>query len=117
MAAWDRFAAYCHEENLCALPAHYTTVAGYVGRAHARGTVSASSVGTYLSLMDTIHELEGYEPPKAHPIFQRLRKGYLRLTAAGAGAMPEYLRPLPATIFHKILMLGVAKRTPEPNLV
>lgn len=67
--------------------------------------------------MDTIHELAGYEPPTAHPIFQRLRKGYLRLTAAGAGAMPEYLGPLPATIFHKILMLGVPKPTPKQRRV
>ncbi|KAK1868013.1 hypothetical protein I4F81_010510 [Pyropia yezoensis] len=117
MAAWDRLATYCHEENLCALPAYYTTVAGYVGRTHARGTVSASSVGTYLSPVDTIHELAGYEPPTAHPIFQRLRKGYPRLSAAGAGAMLEYLGPLAATSFQEILMLGVAKPSPEQRRI
>lgn len=117
LAAWDRFAAYCREENLRALPAHYTTMAGYVGRTHARGTVSASSMGSYLSLMDTIHELAGYKPPTAHPIPQRLRNGYLRLTAAGVGAIPEYVGPLPAEILHKIVTLGVNELTPEQRRV
>lgn len=117
MGSWDRLAASCRAEDLCSLPAHYTAVAGYVGWTHAGGIVSASSMGTYLSPVDTIHKLAGFEPPTAHPILQRLRKGYLRLTAGGVGAMHEYVGQLPADIFHRILMLGAFKPTPEQRRV
>lgn len=109
MASWERFASYCKMAGLTALPATYTTVAGYVGWTHERGTVSADSMRTYLSPIDTVHALAGYEPPTAHPIFARLRKGYLRLTASSAGEMPAYTGPLPAEIIHAALLLGAGK--------
>ncbi|KAK1870411.1 hypothetical protein I4F81_012871 [Pyropia yezoensis] len=102
MTAWERFQSYCTGAGLRSLPAHYTTVAGYVGWLHTGGTVSADSMGSYLSPVDTVHELAGYPPPTANPIFTRLRKGYLRLSAARAGGMPLYIAPLPANqAFHK----------------
>lgn len=111
--SWDSFAAYCRAENPCSVSGHCTTVEGYAGWNDARGTVAASSICMYVSPADTIHELAGYEPPTAHPMLQRPLRCYLRVTAARAGAIPKYVGPLPADIFHKKLLPGSIKPTLE----
>lgn len=68
---------------------------------------------TYLSPVDPVHELSGYEPPTALAIFKRRQKGYLRLTAARAGAMPKIVCPLPADILSTAIVLATTKPTPE----
>jgi len=111
MGAWDRFASYCADRHLRALPADYTTVAGYVGWLHARGTVAHGSLSGYLAPLDTLHELAGYEPPTRNPIFQRLRKGYQRLQAASVGSMPAVIGPLPAAVMDRALKLATTDPT------
>ncbi|KAK1862960.1 hypothetical protein I4F81_005526 [Pyropia yezoensis] len=113
MTAWERFQSYCTGAWLRSLPAHYTTVAGYVSWLHTGGTVSADSMGSYLSPVDTVHELAGYPPPTAHQIFPRLRMGYLRLSTARAGSMPLYTAPLPADVIQQALALGTKNSTTE----
>ncbi|KAK1864849.1 hypothetical protein I4F81_007386 [Pyropia yezoensis] len=113
MTAWERFQSYCTGAGLRSLPAHYTTVAGYVGCLHTGGRVSPDSMGSYLSPVDTVHELAGYPPPTAHPIFTRLRKGYLRLSAARARGMPLYTAPLPSDVIQQALALGTKYPTTE----
>lgn len=108
MAAWERFTTYCKQHGLSALPADYTTVATYVGWLHRRGTVAHGSFGAYSAPIDTVHALAGYSPPTAHPIFKRLKKGYLRLDAARAGAMPAVSAPLPATVVARALALATS---------
>lgn len=117
MTAWERFQSYCSGAGLRSLPAHYTTVAGYVGWLQTGGTVSADSMGSYLSPVDTVHELAGYAPPTAHPMFTRLRKGYLRLSAAQAGGMPLYTAPLSADVVQQALTLGTKNPTAEQRRV
>lgn len=117
MTAWERFQSYCTGAGLRSLPAHYTTVAGYVGWLHTGGTVSPDSMGSYLSQVDTVHELAGYPPPTAHPIITRLRKDYLRLSAARAGGMPLYTAPLPANVIQQALALGTRNPTTEQRRV
>lgn len=117
MHAWDRFAAYCAEEGLCALPAHYSTVAGYLGHLHLRGSVSVESLSGYLAPIDTVHELSGYPPPTHNPVFSRLRKSYWRLDAAKAGALPLTRAPLPADVVHRALILGSRYPNPEQRRV
>lgn len=117
MTAWERFQSYCTGAWLRSLPAHYTTVAGYVSWLHTGGTVSADSMGSYLSPVDTVHELAGYPPPTAHQIFPRLRMGYLRLSTARAGSMPLYTAPLPADVIQQALALGTKNSTTEQRRV
>ena len=117
MAAWERFRFFCSERHLRALPAHYTTLAAYVGWLHLRGTVAHASLGTYLAPIDTVHELAGFALPSAHPVFSRLRKGYLRLRAAAAGGMQRAVGALPAEIIFRGLRLAGAGATPEQRRV
>lgn len=70
--------------------------------------MSTGTMRSYLSPVDAVHELAGYEPPTAHPIFSCLQKGYLRLTATAARAMPTYVGPLPADAILSALSLGAS---------
>lgn len=96
--AWDRFARYCHQAGLRALPAHYTTVTTYFGDIHLPGKVSARSLGAYLAPVSTVHQLAGYPSPTSHPRFPRLRKGFLYLDASTRGGLTAYCGPLPADV-------------------
>lgn len=53
-----------------------------------------------------MHELAGNSSPAAHPIFDRLRKGYLRAEASTLGSLPDFIGPLPAEIPWKALLLA-----------
>lgn len=93
------------------------TVAGYVGWLRTSGTVSADSMGSHLSPVDAVYELAGYAPPTAHPIFTRLRKGFLRLSAAQAGGIQRYTAPLPADVGQQALTLGTKNPKAEQRRV
>lgn len=68
--------------------------------------MSTDTMRSYLSPVDAVHEMAGYEPPTAHPIFSCLRKGYKRLTETAAGGMPSFVGPLPVDIMLAALSLG-----------
>lgn len=107
MQRWSRCARYCAAVGLRPLPVHYVIVAGYVGVPHLRGTIAAGRLSNYLAPVTTVHELARYPAPTAHPMFTRLRKGYMRLTALSAGQLPAYVGPLPADLVRDALLFGM----------
>lgn len=95
------------------MPAHYTTVAAYIRRMYAKGTESTDNMRSYLSSVDAVHEMAGYQPPTAHSVTLRMRKGHLRRAATTAGVMPSFAVPSPAHIVLEDLRLGGPGAPPE----
>lgn len=110
MHSREQFAANCRAAGLRALPAHYTTIAGHLGAINLRGTVAAGSLGSYLAPVTTITKVEGYPVPPAHPIFQRLRREYLRVDAERAGELTEYSGPLPDDVVPGALLCALRRK-------
>ena len=104
---WRRFARYCEDEGVSALPAAPTTVVCYLGTVLRRGTVSPGSLQNYLSPINTRHASVGLPRPALGHLVHSARTGFARLFSAAAGALPETRRPLPAPVMWRIVTLAL----------
>lgn len=91
--AWDRLRDFVIRRACARSSSDFTTVVGYVSDVHLRSTIAAQSMGGCLAPISTIHELARYPSPTTHPIFGRLRKGFLGLNANVEGGLPSYTGP------------------------
>ena len=62
-AAFDAFEAYCDDEGLSSLPAHWSTVIAYVGFLAKKGTLAADSLQPTLSAINRAHADCGHPLP------------------------------------------------------
>lgn len=108
---WQRFTAFCTAAQRDPLPAAPATVACYVGTLLRRGTIAPSSLGNYLTPINTRHAAAGLERSDVGRLMQPIRIGYARLTAEADGALPHTRRPLPAPVMWRVVELALA--TPD----
>lgn len=102
---WERFAAFCQEASLCALPAAPETIVRYLGSLHRGGTIAAGSLGPYLSPIAALHALAGYPSPTADALVKSARRGYRREYTAAVGGLRHKRAPLPAEVVSSFLRL------------
>lgn len=57
--------------------------------------------------MNSRHAAAGLPKPAAGPLLARLRKGYARMRAEHANALPFASGPLPATVMWQIVLLAL----------
>jgi len=104
---WRRFARYCEEEGVSALPAAPTTAVCYLGTVLRSGNVSPGSLQNYLSAINTRHASFGLPRPALGHLVHSARTGFARLFSADEGALPETRRPLPAPVMWRIFTVAL----------
>lgn len=93
---WGQFSSFCAATGRNSLPATPYTVVAYLGHVFRRGTVQPSSLQSYLSPINTRHNVAGYPPPALGAYVTSARVGFSRRWHERMGALPVTRAKLPA---------------------
>lgn len=109
---WQVFKTFCDDNGWTALPASPGAVACSFGTLAERN-LEPSTIRGYLTPINSRHVAAGLPKPAAGPIMARLRKGYARVRADHANALPFARGPLPAPVLWQIVILALRTSKPE----
>lgn len=105
---WLAFVSFCQASGYDHLPARSETVACYVGFVFERGTVAPGTIQNYLTPINSVHAMLGWDKPAVGPLLAAVRQGYARGYAnLHAGLRPKRLA-LPASVLLRFARLGHA---------
>ena len=108
-----RFAEYCDEEGVSALPATTATVISYIGHLAELGTWAASSMQPIFSAINDAHRSLELDPPACDSFFlKRVRTGLGRVQAAVTTT--DARTPLPAEAV--LAFIDAAEALPDTEL-
>ena len=91
---------------MCALSVSSQTVVAYLGYLLEAGTISAKSLQTYLSAINTVHNDFEYPPPVCGHLVKLARKGFAELQGS-VMLQPEQVTPFPAEHMFVIVQFGL----------
>lgn len=104
---WLQVVAFCQASGYSSLPASTETVACYLGHIFERGTVAPGSLQNYMTPINSVHVIMGWERPAVGPLLMALRQGYARVHANLSHGLRAKRVPLPAAVLLRLARLGL----------
>lgn len=90
------------------MPATTESVACYLGHIFERGTVAPGPLQNYMTPINSVHTMMGWERPAVGPLLIALRQGYARVYANLSHGLRAKRVPLPAAVMLRFARLGLA---------
>lgn len=102
---WKKFATFCDDNGVSVLGAGELDILEYIGWLLRDGTVAPSSLGNYLSAVNTQYRLLGLNPPVTGRRIANTKKGYAKKWVRKPSAVRI---PTPAYVQQAILEIGIS---------
>lgn len=101
------FVSFCQASGYDYLPATTETVACYVGFTLERGTVAPGTIQSYLTPINSVHTIMGWDKPAVGPLIVAVRQGYARAYANLHLGLRVKRVSLPAAVLLRFARLGL----------